>query len=408
MVAIIAGVVGDIATSAERGVWMGWAMSGIMIGPAIGPVLGGILSQFLGWRSIFWFLTILAVVYLVPFFILYPETCRNIVGNGRIRPQRWNMSLIAYLQHRKLEKQREADTANGTLSRTYTRESQRAAQAELARKRKLRWPNPLNTFKVIFEKDLGLLLIYNSFIYTAFFDVLASQPYLFSQIYGFDDLQIGISCIPYGLGALLAPVLNGWLLDWNFARTAKKLGISVDRKRAQDLKDLPLEEARLSVSGPLVYFGCVCYILYGWVLQVNAPLAAPLVLGFLLSLALNSAFNAQSVLLVDMYLHAPATATAANNLVRCLIGAGGTAIVVEMVEGMGRGWCFTFIALIVAALTPIQWVLTRWGPTWREERRRRLERAEMERQFGETGQEEGELADTNDDPSGEKTLRKNC
>lgn len=31
-------------------------------------------AQFLGWRAIFWFLTILAVAFLVPFVILFPET----------------------------------------------------------------------------------------------------------------------------------------------------------------------------------------------------------------------------------------------------------------------------------------------------------------------------------------------
>lgn len=49
-IALASGVVADIATSAERGVWMAWATSGPMIAPAIAPVLGGIFSQFLGWR----------------------------------------------------------------------------------------------------------------------------------------------------------------------------------------------------------------------------------------------------------------------------------------------------------------------------------------------------------------------
>ncbi|TKA44796.1 hypothetical protein B0A55_13079, partial [Friedmanniomyces simplex] len=59
-IALASGVVADIATSAERGVWMGWATSGPMVAPAIAPVLGGIFAQFLGWRWIFWFLVILA------------------------------------------------------------------------------------------------------------------------------------------------------------------------------------------------------------------------------------------------------------------------------------------------------------------------------------------------------------
>jgi MFS family permease len=50
-----------------------------MMGPAIGPVIGGILAQFLGWRSIFWFLVIVAGCFLVSFALTVPETGRNLV-----------------------------------------------------------------------------------------------------------------------------------------------------------------------------------------------------------------------------------------------------------------------------------------------------------------------------------------
>jgi multidrug resistance protein len=86
------GVVADISTSAERGKYMGIVGAGTMMGPAVGPVIGGILSQFLGWRSIFWFLVILAGCFLVPFALTVPETGRNVVGNGSVPPQGWNMT----------------------------------------------------------------------------------------------------------------------------------------------------------------------------------------------------------------------------------------------------------------------------------------------------------------------------
>ena len=180
------GVIADIASSAERGTYMGWALAGPMIGPAIGPIIGGVLSQFLGWRAIFWFLVIMSGVYLVPFVITFPETGRNVIGNGSVPPQGWNMSLLNYLEARKIEQ-------NEILSRTASREEKRLAQAELASKRKLRWPNPLRTVHIIFEKDVGILLLYNSLVYTAFYDAAASLPSLLAQIYGFNDLQIGLS-----------------------------------------------------------------------------------------------------------------------------------------------------------------------------------------------------------------------
>jgi len=113
---------------------------------------------------------------------------------------------------------------------------------------------------------------------------------------------------------------------------------------------------------------------YGWVLEQNAPLAAPLVLQFFIGLCVNGSFNILSTLVVDLYPQSPSTATAANNLVRCFLGAGGTGIINIMIRHMGRGWCFTFIALICIGASPLLWVEVKWGPIWREERKVRMEK----------------------------------
>ena len=94
------------------------------------------------------------------------------------------MSLLDYLKARKLER---SDSINHTTSR----EEKKAAQAELASKWKLRWPNPLKTVRTIMEKHVGMLLLYNSLVYTAFHDVTASLPGQFDEIYNFNGLQIG-------------------------------------------------------------------------------------------------------------------------------------------------------------------------------------------------------------------------
>lgn len=73
-IAMASGVVSDVATASERGSYMGYTLAGSLVGPAIGPVLGGILSQFLGWRAIFWFLTILGAAFFIVFAIFFPET----------------------------------------------------------------------------------------------------------------------------------------------------------------------------------------------------------------------------------------------------------------------------------------------------------------------------------------------
>ncbi|KAI4152057.1 MAG: hypothetical protein LQ340_003137 [Diploschistes diacapsis] len=375
-IALAYGVVADVATSSERGTYMSLVSMGAMAGPAVGPTLGGVLSQFLGWRSIFWFLAIIAGVYLIACIVFFPETARNVVGDGSTPPPAWDASLLNWYMTRRRQEQRPISQ----LQRTISQQTTRQAQAELAKHRSLKFPNPLKAISIIFEKDSGILLLYNSWVYTAFYCVISSLPVLFQQIYGFNDLQIGLSFIPFGIGCVAASLCNGRMLDYNYRRLAKRAGILIDKKRGEDMRHFPIEKARLQIVFPLLYIGAVIIVLYGWMLEIEAPLAAPLVLLFFCGFFVNGSFNAMSTMLIDLYPNKPSTATAANNLMRCWMGAAGTAVVIPIIDALGKGWAFTLIAGLILVASFMPWVLLKWGPMWREQRRLREENQKKEKE----------------------------
>lgn len=72
-VAIGSAVMADVTTSAERGGYITAVQASVLFAPALAPVLGGILTEFLGWRSTFWFLVIAAGVFLVVYVPFVPE-----------------------------------------------------------------------------------------------------------------------------------------------------------------------------------------------------------------------------------------------------------------------------------------------------------------------------------------------
>lgn len=74
-VAIGSAVVADLTTSAERGGYITAVQASVQFAPALAPVVGGLLTQFLGWRSTFWFLVILTGVFLVVYLPFVPEVC---------------------------------------------------------------------------------------------------------------------------------------------------------------------------------------------------------------------------------------------------------------------------------------------------------------------------------------------
>lgn len=349
-VALAYAVVADLVTSAERGSYIGYASVGALVGPAFGPVIGGLLCQYFGWRSVFWFLTIFCGLLLTIFATILPETCRKVVGNGSIPPQKWNMSLISYINLRSRHKAGLDDTKQ--LAVTY--------------KPRIKL---LNSVRILFDKESGLLLLYSGILFSGFYMVITGFPSQLQQGYNYNTLQIGLCYMPSGFGSLSAAFVVGRIQDWNFRRHAKRLGIVIDKKKQQDLVNFPIELSRIQVTMPLVACACVVIIGFGWVMQYRTSLAGPLIFLYISTFCLSGAFNGLSALIVDLNRSSAGTATAAMNLARCLMGAGAVAAVIPILQRIGIGWTSVFIAGAWVVFSPIMFMVVKFGPRWREEKR---------------------------------------
>lgn len=49
-------------------------------------------------------------------------------------------------------------------------------------------------------------------------------------------------------------------------------------------------------------------------------------------------------------------------------------MITPMLNGIGDGWTWTIIGLMYVVVSPLLWVLTKYGPMWRERRAVRVER----------------------------------
>ena len=166
----------------------------------------------------------------------------------------------------------------------------------------------------------------------------------------------------------------------------------VDRKKQRDLRDFPIESVRLEIGIPFMYAAAVFVIIYGWLINYQVHVAGPLVVLFFTGYSVVASFNTFSILGVDIYPGQAATVSAANNLVRCLLGAGGTAIINPHILAFGRGWAFTFNALVWVALSPMLFAVVRWGPAWRK-KRIELKEAKERKEEAENEQKVAKLED---------------
>lgn len=327
------------------------------------------MSQHLGWRSIFWFLAIYASTVWIFCAAFLPETSRDLVGNGSIPPGKWNMTLTSYLQRGRRSPVQIGERSAAELS-LCPEEAKSAATRS-----KTRHVNPLNSLKLFGEEETGILLLYSGLIYANSYMVLSTLPDELEKGYGLDTLHISLCFLASGFGSVASATFTGRLLDWNFRRHARLVGMEISNQKQQDLSRFPIELARLQISVPALILAGASLVAYSWTLQARIHLSVPLILLFLQSFGSTSAFSGFSNLIMDLNRKKPGTASAAMNLSRCWMGAGGTVFATPLVTAAGIGWLGVTIAGLWFLFSPLVLLVLRYGPRWRDEKRLREEEA---------------------------------
>jgi hypothetical protein len=124
------------------------------------------------------------MICLILIIFTLPETARNVVGNGSVRP-----TVIYRLP--------------------YSRSSPGVCETETPALRTTKLPNPLACLHRLGNKDSAIEIFTISIFYMAMTCLQASLSSLFMVLYGLDDLQAGLVYLPFGVGAASAAFLTG-------------------------------------------------------------------------------------------------------------------------------------------------------------------------------------------------------
>lgn len=283
--------------------------------------------------------------------------------------------MLSWWQQRRLAKQSPGDAEH---------------EEERPEKRKVAFPNPLATFKIVAEKESGIILLYNGLFFTGMMVTVSAIPDLFRQAYKLNELDVGLCYIANGIGSLLSSLTMGHVVDWNFRRHAKRVGMTITKGKQQDLSNFPIERVRFEIVIPGHIIGILGLIAFGWTVKFQTHLAGPEIALFVIGFGISTAFNITNGLLIDLHRDQPAAATAAINFARCLMSAGGSAAIIPMCNAMNPGWAFTFLAFIYVVLIIVVFWIMRDGMKWRQElaekKRIRAEKKETEQQEGKAQQ----------------------
>ncbi|PNP39608.1 hypothetical protein TGAMA5MH_08424 [Trichoderma gamsii] len=360
-IAIGSGVIGDITTRENRGSLMGIFQAGLLVPVAIGPVIGGAIAGSLGWRAIFWFLTAYGGGFLLVLIVLLPETLRSIVANGSRTPSyligRYPLNM--YQKFSKIEWNPESSAATPDAKKRI---------------------DIVGPFRILISKHATPIIIFLAIYYAVWQMSITAMSTLFEEKYGLKETQIGLTFIANGVGSMIGTLITGKILDMDYKKVKAAYetqvgqgdlenGRGATHSISKDEDDFPIEKARLRLVPVFSIIQCLSILLFGWTIQYphRVHIAVPIVSTFITGWTAVSTQSIIMTYLVDIFSDRSAAASASLNLARCLFAAGGTSIVMPMVNGIGVGLAFTICVIVqfVALLGPaIQW---RYAAGWRKQ-----------------------------------------
>lgn len=320
VIAINSGISADVCTPANRGGFVGVTSGMVLVGQAFGSLLGSAFISRWSWRTIFVFLAIGAGTTFLFVFLLLPETCRSIVGNGSVMP-----SLI----HRA-----------PVLSLPPFKRMQNNDTSTLAPRHSVDFLTP---FKILLNVQVALVLIAGGLQYASWTMSLTSlSTKLEAAPYNYSVAHVGLMYLPQGILCLTGSMISGKSLNMYY----KYCRLRYDAKRAEDENIPPFNKVRVRLDCSIIpmVLTLVGLLLFGWEFERTTNVAAVVVGTCLISFGTSCVIAIVTTMVVDLYPGHGSASTSSINLVRCCLAAAGVAALDRMVKSLGIGGCYTLMA----------------------------------------------------------------
>ncbi|ETS79282.1 hypothetical protein PFICI_09135 [Pestalotiopsis fici W106-1] len=277
----------------------------VLFGPALGPLVGSYITQSGGWRWNCWFLAItMGSLFLVAILLLretHPPTIleRHVL---KMRKQNHNYTFISVLQP--------TATPRCTLINAFTR-----------------------PVKLLLLSPIVLVLSLCSAISYGFIYLLfTSMTSAFTRKYGIGTPQVGLMYLGFGVGNILGNLSLGYLSD----RFVKRMAVSTGMK----------PEYRLIFLIPGSLLMPIGLLIYGWTLEFNLHWMVPEIGLFIFGLGTIYISMPVNTYLVHAFPSCAASATAANTIVRSLLGGLLALCGGRINDAVGDGWGNSILAFI--------------------------------------------------------------
>ncbi|KAG9314264.1 major facilitator superfamily domain-containing protein [Chiua virens] len=331
-------LISDIWGPKERGAALAIFTVAPFAGPAIGPVVGGYLYQAgVSWRWTFWILVIFSGVCLLQIVFTVPETFEPVLLLKAAREKRRNTGDERYYAAMETTSMKFKDRLEAILALP---------------------------FKVLFQEPILMALtIYMSFVYGCIYLLFEAYPVVYTEGHHLEPGPSGLVYLPIPVGSFISVVVYVLFINTDYARKVEEYA-----------PDPVPPEYRLRVAMIASPLFAISFFWFAWTsfpnISIWVPMASALVLGFSICWMFLALFN----YIIDVYLSIAASALAATVVVRSAFGAGfpasmylleGKLFASQMYAKLGPQWASSLVAFIALAMTPVPFILTKYGPAIR-------------------------------------------
>ncbi|KAL1603595.1 hypothetical protein SLS60_005183 [Paraconiothyrium brasiliense] len=309
------GTISDMFIPSERAGVFGWYLLGPLLGPTLGPLFGGFIVQRLGWRWIFWVMTIVCSVNTLAGYFFLRETYAPVIL-ARLK-QKFEGSNRAY------------DATNYQ----FEGEDLRPLREKLAHS--LSRPP-----RIFMQPIVAVMSVYQALIFGTTYSIYTNMQDIYSGTYGFSTEKVGLLYLGPGSGFLFAV----WFLVPRIDDVYKKLTAKHNEKAQPEFR-LPLANIG-AVFIPLSLFW------FAWSVQKKVHWFASIVPTFFYGIGQVMILNTTQNYYIDSFEAYAASAIAAGTVFRSLIGGIVPLIAPSLFDKLGYGWGISVFGFVSLALAP--------------------------------------------------------
>lgn len=232
----------------KRGAAMASFAVGPLLGPIIGPVVGGIVTNALGWRWVFWIITIIGGVLSVLMLLFSRETYAPVIlerKTKRLRKETGNNLLRSKLDP-------------GLTPRDYFGRS------------------ILRPFKMLLFSPVCIICgVYVGLAYAYLYLMFTSLTPLFMRIYHFDTVQAGLTFLGLGVGSMIGVAYFAVASDRYIRKRAAEDAAAAGASSEQKSEVKP--EYRLPPLKIGAFLLPIGFFIYGWTAEYKVHWIAPII-----------------------------------------------------------------------------------------------------------------------------------